>query len=78
MFGVDNPVVAMELSSDSAVSLVCEKPGKNCHEVLNLELPSKLYQIKNQPDSIRTSRDLKVKCGTLTANRLIDVNTSYS
>lgn len=74
MFGVDKPIVAMELSSNTSVCLACEKPGENGFEVLNLELPNKLYQIENEPDSINTSRDLKIKCGTLTENRLIDVN----
>lgn len=74
MFGVDKPIVAMELSSNTSVCLACEKSGENGFEVLNLELPNKLYQIKNEPDSINTSRDLKIKCGTLTENRLIDVN----
>lgn len=77
MFGVDKPVVSMELSSDSSVCLACEKPGENGFEVLNLELPNKLYQIENEPDSLNTSRDLKIKCGTLTNNRLIDVNKCY-
>jgi hypothetical protein len=77
MFGVDKPVVSIELSSDSSVCLACEKPGGNCFEVLNLELPSKLYQVENQHDSINTCRDLKIRCGTLTENRLIDVNTNF-
>lgn len=77
MFGVDKPVVSMELSSDSSVCLACEKPGENGFEVLNLELPNKLYQIENEPDSLNTSRDLKIKCGTLTDDRLIDVNRCY-
>lgn len=76
MFGVDKPVAAMVLSSNSSVCLACEKPGVNSYEILNLELPNKLYQIENEPDSINTSRDLKIRCGTLTDNRLIDVNTS--
>lgn len=73
MFGVDKPIFAMELSNNTSVCLACEKPGENGFEVLNLELPNKLYQIENEPDSINTSRDLKIKCGTLTENRLIDV-----
>lgn len=73
MFGVDKPVAAMELSSKSSVCLACEKPNENSFEVLNLELPNKLFQLKNEPDSIKTSRDLKINCGTLTDNRLIDV-----
>lgn len=76
MFGVDKPVVSIELSSDSSVCLACKKPGENGFEVMNLELPSKLYQIENEHDSINTSRDLKIRCGTLTENRLIDVNTN--
>jgi len=74
MFGVDKPVVAMELSSYSSVCIACEIPEKNSSEILNLELPNKLYQIENEHDSINTSRDLKIKCGTLTDNQLIDVN----
>lgn len=77
MFSVDKPVFSMELSCDSTVCLACEKPGENCFEVLNLELPSKLFQIENEHDSITTSRDLKIKCGTLTDNRLIDVNKNF-
>lgn len=77
MFGMDKPVVSIELSSDSSVCLVCKKPEENGFEVLNLELPSKLYQIENEHDTINTSRDLKIRCGTLTENRLIDVNTNY-
>lgn len=74
MFGVDKPIVTTELSSNTSICLACEKPGENGFEVLNLELPNKLYQIENEPDSINTSRDLKIKCGTLTENKLIDVN----
>lgn len=77
MFGVDKPVVSIELSSNSSVCLACEKPGENGFEILNLELPNKLYQRENEPDSIKTSRDLKIKCGTLTEHRLIDVNIHY-
>jgi len=74
MFGVDKPVLSMEQSCNSSVCLACKKPGENGFEILNLELPNKLYQIENQHDSISTSRDLKIKYGTLTNNRLIDVN----
>jgi len=74
MFVVDKPVTAMELSSNSSVCLACEKPVENGFEILNFELPNKLYQIENEHDSINTNRDLKIKCGTLT-DRLIDVNT---
>jgi len=73
MFVVDKPVTAMELSSSSSVCLACEKPGENGFEILNFELPNKLYQTENEHDSINTNRDLKIKCGTLT-DRLIDVN----
>lgn len=75
MFGVDKSVVAMELSSKSSACLACKKPDENGFEVLDLELPNKLYQLENEPDSINTNRDLKIKCGTLTDNRLIDVTT---
>lgn len=78
MFGVDKPVVAMELSNNSSICLACKKPGENGFEVMNLELPNKLYQIENEHDSIKTSRDLKIKCGTLTDNQLIDVITTYN
>lgn len=77
MFGMDKPVAAMELSSNSSICLACEKPGEIGFEVLNLELPNKLFQIENEHDSINTSRDLKIKCGTLTENRLIDASTSF-
>lgn len=73
MFVVDKPVVAMELSSNYAVCLACEKPGENGFEILNFGLPNKLYQTENEHDSIYTNRDLKVRCGTLT-DRLIDVS----
>ncbi|XP_060833770.1 WD repeat-containing protein 73-like [Rhopalosiphum padi] len=77
MFGVDKPVFSMELSCNSSVCLACEKPEENGFEILNLELPNKLYQIENEHDSISTSRDLKIKCGTLTDNRLIDMKTLF-
>lgn len=77
MFGVDKPVFSMELSCDSSICIACEKPEENGFEILNLELPNKLYQIENEHDSISTSRDLKIKCGTLTDNQLIDVNKNY-
>lgn len=77
MFSVDKSVLSMELSCDSSVCLAFEKPGENGFEVLNLELPNKLYQIENEHDSMSTSRDLKIKCGTLSENRLIDVNKYY-
>lgn len=76
MFYVDKPVISMELNDNSTVCLACKKLGENRFEVLNLELPNKLFQLENEPDSINTSRDLKIKCGTLTNDRLIDVNTS--
>lgn len=76
MFYVDKPVVSMELCDNSSICLACKKPGENGFEVLNLELPNKLFQIENEHDSINTSRDLKIKCGTLTNDGLIDVNTS--
>lgn len=78
MFSIDKPVVSMELCCNTSVCLVCEKPRESGFEILNLELPNKLFQYENEYDTINTSRDLKIKCGTLTENRLIDVNTSYS
>lgn len=74
MFDINKPIISMELSCNSSVCLVCEKPKEKGFEILNLELPNKLYQIENEHDSINTTRDLKIKCGTLTDNRLIDVN----
>lgn len=74
MFYLDKPVLSMELSDDSSVCVASENPGNNGFEILNLELPSKLFQIENEHDSINTVRDLKYKCGTLTNGRLIDVN----
>lgn len=78
MFDIDKPIISMELSCNSSVCLVCEKPQKSGFEILNLELPNKLYQIENEHDSINTSRDLKINCGTLTNNRIIDVSISYN
>jgi len=75
MFIIDKPVTALELSSNSSVCLACKKPRKNDFEILNFELPNKLYQTENEHDSINTNRDLKIKCGTL-IDQLTDV-TQY-
>ncbi|XP_050538712.1 uncharacterized protein LOC126904080 [Daktulosphaira vitifoliae] len=78
MFGIDKSIISMELSSSSSICLACNKKENIGFEILDLELPNKLFQLENEPDSLNTSRDLKMKCGTLTKNSLIDMKTLFN
>ncbi|VVC26453.1 WD40/YVTN repeat-like-containing domain,WD40-repeat-containing domain [Cinara cedri] len=77
MFSLDKPVISMESSDNYSVCLACKKPEQDKYEVLNFEIPNKLFQLANEYDSINTRRDLKIKCGTLTNEPLIDMKPLY-